>query len=114
MPAWTSVDLNRPDPVAIANGVVFGISTGENPQQTAGTRVVYHGQKLLSDVERGENTRHVILYAMDAKTGKVLYSSRDLITAWVHFSGLAVANGQVYVVDHDSNLYCFGLKSDQK
>ena len=114
VPAWTSVDLNRPDPVAIANGVVFGISTGENPQQTAGTRVVYHGQKLLSDVERGENTRHVILYAMDAKTGKVLYSSRDLITAWVHFSGLAVANGQVYVVDHDSNLYCFGLKSDQK
>ena len=51
---------------------------------------------------------------MDAKTGKVLYSSGDTISTWVHFSGLAVANAQVYVVDHDSNLYCFGLKSHEK
>ncbi|PYV15761.1 MAG: hypothetical protein DMG21_14045 [Acidobacteria bacterium] len=114
VPAWTSVDFNRPDPVVIANGVVFGVSTGENPQQTSGTRVVYQGQKLLSDVERAEHARHVVLYAMDAKTGKVLYSSGDTISTWVHFSGLAVANAQVYVVDHDSNLYCFGLKSHEK
>ena len=49
--------------------------------------MVYHGRKLLSDVERGENTPHVILYAMDAKTGKVLYLSGDVITVWVHFAG---------------------------
>jgi hypothetical protein len=28
----------------------------------------------------------------------------------VHFSGLAAASGKIFVVDHDSNIYCFGLK----
>jgi PQQ-like domain len=28
----------------------------------------------------------------------------------VHFSGLAIADGKIYAVDHDSNVYCFGLK----
>ncbi len=31
------------------------------------------------------------------------------MTSWVDFSGLAVADGKVYAVDHDSNVYCFGL-----
>lgn len=110
-PAWKSPDLNRADPVVIANGVVFAISTGENAKQTTGSNVIYSGQKALTDVQRAENTRHVILYALDARTGKPLYSSGDAITGWAHFSGLAVANGQVLVVDHDSNLYCFGLKA---
>jgi outer membrane protein assembly factor BamB len=107
---WKSPNLDRADPVAIANGVVFAISTGENPMQTTGPNVIYSGQKLLSDVQRSERTRHVILYALDARSGKVLYSSGDAVTGWTHFSGLAVANGQVYLVDHDSNLYGFGLK----
>jgi outer membrane protein assembly factor BamB len=107
---WKSPNLDRADPVAIANGVVFAISTGENPMQTTGPNVIYSGQKLLSDVQRSERTRHVILYALDARSGKVLYSSGDDVTGWTHFSGLAVANGQVYLVDHDSNLYGFGLK----
>jgi outer membrane protein assembly factor BamB len=50
-----------------------------------------------------------VLYALDAKTGRVLYQSGDAIATWVHFSGLAIAGGRVYAVDHDSNLYCFGL-----
>src|SRR5438067_9508592 len=55
-PAWISADFNLPDPVVIANGVVFALSTGENAQ-------------------------------------------------------LAVSDGQVYAVDHDSQVYCFGLKA---
>ncbi len=30
---------------------------------------------------------------------------------WVHFSGLAVANGNIYAVDYNSQIYCFGLKN---
>ncbi len=30
--------------------------------------------------------------------------------SWVHFSGLGLADGRVYAVDHDSWVYCFGLK----
>jgi outer membrane protein assembly factor BamB len=109
-PAWISGDFNLPDPVVIANGVVFALSTGENPQQTQGPTVVYAGQKTLTDAERAQNTKNAVLYALDAKTGKVLYQSGRTIGAWVHFSGLAVADGRVYAVDHESRVYCFGLK----
>jgi outer membrane protein assembly factor BamB len=114
VPEWVSRDFNRPEPPVVANGVVFGLSTGENPQQTAGAAVVskpgHFGNRILTNQERMENTRHAILYALDARTGKVLYSSGDTITSWVHFSGLAVANGRIYAVDHDSQVYCFDLK----
>lgn len=107
--AWISSDFNRPDPAAIENGVVFAISTGENAQQTFGDKVKYHGQKQLSDAQRGQDTHRAVLYAMDASTGKVLYSSGNAISGWVHFSGLAIEGDHIFVVDHDSNLYCFGL-----
>ena len=96
-PAWVSGDLNIPDPVVIANGIVFVLSTGENAVQKGGEE-----KRLL-------NTRPAVLYALDAASGKELFNSKDAIATWVHFSGLAVANGQVYVVDRDSNVYGFGL-----
>jgi outer membrane protein assembly factor BamB len=111
---WISRDFNRPEPPVIANGVVFGLSTGENPQQTVGAAVVtasgHYGERSLTVLERMQNTTHAVLYALDARTGRTLYSSGDAIKGWVHFSGIAVANGRIYVVDHDSRLYCFGLR----
>ncbi len=104
-PAWNSGDFNLPDPVVIANGIVFGLSTGENAVQNGGEE-----KRLL-------NTRPAMLKALDAKTGKELYNSGDAMQTWVHFSGLAISDGRVFAVDHDSNVYCFGLKtphSDQK
>lgn len=114
-PSWVSRDFDVPEPVAIAGGVVFVLSTGENTQQTLGAQVVsepgHYGKRILTNQERMETTRHAILYALDARTGKILYNSGPTITAWTHFSGLAVDGSRVYVVDHDSNLYCFGLKT---
>jgi outer membrane protein assembly factor BamB len=63
----------------------------------------------LSERQR-QKTRNAVLYALDAKTGKVLYQSGSAIGSWVHFSGLAVADGRIYAVDHESRVYCFGLK----
>jgi len=109
-PAWISGDFDVPEPVAIAGGVVFAVSTGENTQQTVGAQVLSTGLKLLTDAERGQNTKNAVLYALDAKTGKALYQSGDAMATWVHFSGLAVSGGRIYAVDHDSRVYCFGLK----
>ena len=100
-PAWISGDFNIPDPPVIANGVLFALSTGENAVQEGGEE-----KRLL-------NTRPAVLRALDASTGKELFNSKDAIASWVHFSGLAVANGQVFVVDHNSNLYSFGLPPKQ-
>lgn len=98
-PAWISGDFNIPDPVVIANGVVFALSTGENAVQRGG-----QDKRLL-------NTRPAVLKALDAKTGNELYNSGDAMASWVHFSGLAVSDGRVFAVDHDSNVYCFGLRA---
>jgi outer membrane protein assembly factor BamB len=109
-PAWISADFDVPEPVAIANGVIFALATGENTQQVSGPSIhIYKGRKILTDEQRIQNTHNAVLYALDAKTGQVLYQSGDTIKSWVHFSGLAVANGRVYAVDHNSTLYCFGL-----
>lgn len=115
-PAWISGDFNLPEPVVIANGVVFGLSTGENALQVTHGAVIVNnpGLKLLTDEQRRENTTHAVLYAMDAETGKTLYDSGDAMPSWVHFSGLAVADGRIYAVDHDSIVYCFGLKQEMK
>ncbi|MFN7999183.1 MAG: PQQ-binding-like beta-propeller repeat protein [Bryobacteraceae bacterium] len=94
-PVWLSRDFNLPDPVVIANGVVFALSTGENADQTK---------------DRSQNTSPAVLYALDAKTGRTLYGSGTAMETWVHFSGLALADSHVYVVDHDSRVYCFGLR----
>jgi hypothetical protein len=77
---------------------VFALATGENANQKGGEK------------KRFENTQPAILRALDAYTGKELFNSGTAFSTWVHFSGLAVANGQVFAVDHDSNVYCFGLK----
>ena len=97
-PAWISRDFDLPDPVIVANGVVFALSTGENANQEGGEE-----RRLLK-------TRPAVLYALDAKTGKELYNSGNSMTGWVHFSGLALADGRVFAVDHESTVYCFGLK----
>ena len=110
-PAWISGDFNLPEPVVIANGIVFALSTGENPMQIAQAGVdVNEPHTLLTDAQRRLQTKNAVLYALDARTGKTLYESGDSIPSWVHFSGLAVADGQIYAVDHESRVYCFGLK----
>src|SRR5260370_37364774 len=96
-PAWISGDFNLPDPVVIAGGVVFGLATGENAVQRGG------------EANRFKNTQPAVLKALDARTGKELYNSGDTFATWGHFSGLAVSNGKVFAVDHDSTVYCFGL-----
>jgi hypothetical protein len=110
-PVWLSGDLNLPEPAVIANGVVFVLSNGENARQTHEGGIITQKWTLLSDAEKLQNTRNAVLYALDAKTGKVLYQSGDAIQGWVHFSGLALAQGQIFAVDHDSWVYCFGLRS---
>jgi outer membrane protein assembly factor BamB len=99
--AWISGDFDLPDPPVIANGVLFALATGENAVQKGGEK------------NRFTNTHPAILRALDVGTGKELFNSKDSIASWVHFSGLAVANGQVYVVDHDSNVYAFALPAKQ-
>jgi len=104
VPVWNSRDFNVPEPVVIAGGVVFALSNGENSRQSRDDGT------LMSSADRIKTAGKAVLYALDAATGKELYSSRDTIDSWTHFSGLAVAYGRIYVSTFDSRVYCFGLK----
>ncbi len=108
--AWISGELNVPEPVAIANGIVFGLSNGEDVRQTKEGGVIRPDLSMLTAAQRKENPNRAGLYALDAKTGRILYESGTAIDTWMHFGGLAGVNGRVHNVDHDSKVYCFGRK----
>jgi putative pyrroloquinoline-quinone binding quinoprotein len=103
-PAWMSRNMDQAEPPVIANGVVFAFGSGENTDQAYADRGL-----MDNSPERIKDSTRAVLYALDAHTGKELYSSGNQIKSFVHFGGLSVANGRVYLGTFDSNLYCFGL-----
>jgi len=102
-PAWVSRDMSSPEPPAIANGVVFALSAGEH------TRQVKEGWGGYTADERPKAGTHATLYALDAATGKELYSSKNSITAPAALTGLTFANGRVFFGTTDSTFYAFGI-----
>jgi outer membrane protein assembly factor BamB len=101
-PVWVSADFDMPDPAVIANGIVFALATGSNEVQKGG------------DALRVKTNHPAVLKALDLKTGTELFNSGNAIESWVHFSGLAVSDGRVFAVDHESNVYAFAVPPEQK
>jgi hypothetical protein len=83
-PVWISRDMVNPAPPVIANGVVVALSSGNA-------------------------STHAVLYVLDAATGAELYSSKDTIPTYSHFSGVSVGDGHVFFTDHENTLYSFGI-----
>lgn len=103
-PVWVSRDMFRGEPPVIANGVVYTWGSGDDTQQ------VWPDIGLNFDsTNRAALSNHVTVYALDAQTGKELWSSKDTISTFNHFTGITVANGKVYISSYDGNVYCFGL-----
>jgi outer membrane protein assembly factor BamB len=98
-PAWTSRDLVSPAPPIVLNDVVFALSSG----------ALRGGDPQLSAAQRIERSAPAVLYAIDAKTGKELWSSGRTIAASVQGVGPSGQDGQVYVVAADGTLYAFGI-----
>ena len=105
-PAWISDEISVPEPVAIAGRVVFALGTGENTEQVRNGDI----SQILTEREL-RNTGHAILHALDASTGRELWSSRDTMTSWTHFSGLAIGDGKVFATTHDGAVYAFAVRA---
>jgi hypothetical protein len=84
-PAWISPDMVNPAPPRIANGLIVGLAGGNA-------------------------TTHAKLYFLDATTGAPLYSSKDEIPTYTHFSGVSIGEGHAYFTDRDNTLYSFGIE----
>lgn len=104
-PVWQSVNMMLPTPGIIANGVVFVLSDGDNPAQLSplGTQYTVEDRRKMSIP--------AVLYALDAGTGKTLWSSGDTIKGFSHFNGIAISGGRIYVPTFDGTLYCFSQGS---
>jgi outer membrane protein assembly factor BamB len=103
-PVWMSRNLVTPAPPAVANGVVFALSTGEWVRQANDRQ----GGLFQADM-RVQKSANAVLYALDAATGKELWSSGDQVSSFTHFAALSIANGRVYFTTYDNTLYCFGI-----
>jgi outer membrane protein assembly factor BamB len=84
---WTSPDIASPRPPLVVNGVLFAASSG--------TR-----------------TGPGVLYALDAATGKQLWTSGRAITSTIR-GGLSAGGGTVFVPGSDSTLYAFGFEIEK-
>lgn len=103
-PAWLSRNMNQAEPALIANGMVFGYGSGANTAQA------FPDVGLDFRIERRiPKSTHAVLYALDGQTGKELWNSGNQLASWNHFSGISLANGQIYINTWDGMLYCFGL-----
>jgi hypothetical protein len=80
---WTSPDITSPLPPLVVNGVLFAASIG--------SRAVPG-----------------VVYALDAATGKQLWTSGRAITSTIR-GGLSAGGGTVFVPGSDSTLYAFGF-----
>jgi outer membrane protein assembly factor BamB len=96
--AWESRPLASPLAPIVVNGVVFAASSGE----------FQGGAPATSAEERAERSTPAVLYALDALTGKELWTSGTTITSFAR-AGLSGGGGQVYVVTFDNTLYAFGI-----
>jgi outer membrane protein assembly factor BamB len=90
---WTSRDLAAPVTPAIVNGVVFALASGEARGRSRSTPAV--------------------LYALDAATGKELWTSGTTITSPVRGVGPSAGDSQVYVAASDGTLYVFGMPAER-
>ena len=117
VPEWESKDMQVPDNVAVANDMVFAVQTGEqtvqHPDNPEGHGRAANGQAALTVDQlskfRSTPVTNMVLYVLDAHTGKQLYSSGKLMANWVHFNQPAVALGRVFLVSHDGHAYAFGV-----
>ncbi len=101
-PQWISGDMISPAGPITANGLVFALSTGENPRVAKKDGTPY----TVSEVEK--LSKPAVLHILDGATGKDLFSSSTTATSFAH-SGLALANGRVYFATHDNTLYTYGV-----
>ncbi|HZT73521.1 MAG TPA: PQQ-binding-like beta-propeller repeat protein [Terriglobales bacterium] len=115
-PAWRSANLNVPDPVAIAGGVVFALATGEDTRQAMHPvsleELARNHYRQVIEKRQDLQAGHAELLALDGETGRTLWSSGATISGWTHFSGTVVGAGKVFVTTHDGRVFAFGLGGD--
>jgi hypothetical protein len=83
---WSSRDMVSPAAPVITNDLVFALSTGQSAR----------------------GPKNAVLYALDAVSGKEVWSSGTTATSYAT-GGLAVNSSMVYFATHDSAVHAYGI-----
>jgi outer membrane protein assembly factor BamB len=102
--AWTSRDMAAPLTPIVVNGVIFAVASGEYRP----------GDTTVSNAERAQRSSAAVLYALDATTGREVWSSGRTVTSFMHGTGLSSSPGQVYLATPDSLVYAFGMPYERQ
>ena len=107
--ADAGVDFARHEPGgAAADRQRHGVRVRQRREHGAG---VPRGRAGLPDGAPGGACRRTRCCTRSTRgRGKSCGTAADQIASWNHFSGIALANGQVYINDYQGHVYCFGLK----
>ena len=97
---WTSRPMRAPLSPVIVNGVAFVVSSGEYVPPAGAT---------ASAADRARQSVAAVLYALDAATGRELWSSGSTITSFVHGPAIWPGIGQIHVATYDNTVYAFGF-----
>jgi outer membrane protein assembly factor BamB len=116
-PQWISRDLNLASPPVVANGIVYALQTAESAVQVPKGLFGPNGIRQSGwTPDKGANDRIMVphgtmmLAALDAETGKELWSSGKTMDGnTVHFTQPVVALGKLFTVDHAGHVWAFGL-----
>jgi outer membrane protein assembly factor BamB len=101
-PGWVSRDLTSPLTPLVMNGVMFALAGGGAT-----------GTARTPAAQRARESKPAVLYALDADTGKELWSSGTSITSPVFGVGPSGGDSQVYVVTHDATVFAFGVPMER-
>jgi outer membrane protein assembly factor BamB len=102
-PGWISRDLPSPATPLVVNGVVFALSGGK-PRDTS----------AAPPSDLAKRGTPAVLYALDGRDGKELWSSGKRMTSFLSARSFWSATGQVYVGTYDGTLYAFGPAMDRR
>jgi outer membrane protein assembly factor BamB len=97
---WTSGEMRAPLTPIVVNGVAFVVSSGEFFPTTGAS---------VSVADRARQSVPAVLYALDAATGRELWTSGTTIASFAHRPALWPGIGQVHVATYDNTVYAFGF-----
>ncbi len=95
-PQWASGDIRTPTTPLLLNGVLFALTGAE-----------------AAAAGRGARALPAVLHALDAATGKTLWTSGTSITSPARGAGPSGGDSQVYVAAEDGTLYAFGMPAER-
>lgn len=112
-PAWVSPNIVNPSPATIVMNAPFQAAIGRGAAAPALPASQSTSGGLLFTLAQGGASTHAKLYALDAETGRPIYSSGDELASSAKLASVAVSGAHVLFLTSDNTLYAYGIEYEK-